>query len=130
MAVERQAAAYDDRCPDRDARSRRIRTAKRDVERALHSREQLQDAIHRADAAAGHAVRRLLDEGLSAVDAAVLVRLSRSQIKRLLRVTAGPSGPGARRSSTGRTSSDASIGEDVDREANGAARSAMTKGNL
>ena len=66
--VDRQVAVYDDVSPERDARSRRIRTAKRDVERALRSRERLQESIRVVDAAAGHAVRRLLDEGLSAVD--------------------------------------------------------------
>ena len=99
--VERQVAVYDDVCPERDARSRRIRTAKRDVERALRSSEQFQESIRTVDAAAGHAIRRLLDEGLTAVDAAVLVRLSRSQIKRLLRLTDRPSEPGTGRSSTG-----------------------------
>jgi glutathione S-transferase len=121
---------HDAVCPEREARSRRIQMAKRDVERALRSREQLQEALRAADAAAGRAIRRLLGEGLTAVDAAVLVRLSRSQIKRLLRVTAGPSGPASNRSSTERRSGGAPKREDVDRELNGAARGATTEGNV
>ena len=97
-ATARQAAPHDAAASERDARSRRIRTAKRDVERALRSREQLQESFRKADAAAGHALRRLLDEGLTAVDAAVLVRLSRSQVKRLLRITADPAKPETGRS--------------------------------
>jgi hypothetical protein len=128
-AIYRHAAAHDDRCPEREARSRRIRTAKRDVERALRSRDQLQEAIHVTDAAAGHAVRLLLDEGLTAVDTAVLLGLSRSQIKRLLRVTADSLEKGSARSSTEQISGGASNVDDVDRE-NGAARSATNGGNV
>ena len=40
-AIDRQTATHGEAASERDARSQRIRTAKRDVERALRSREQL-----------------------------------------------------------------------------------------
>ena len=127
-ATARQAATHDAAALERNERSRRIRTAKRDVERALRSREQLQQSMREADVAAGHALRRLLDEGLTAVDSAVLVRLSRSRVKRLLRLIANPATPRAGRSSTGPAFRGASNGADVNGDTNGATRSATTGG--
>jgi hypothetical protein len=78
-ATARLAAAHD-AAASRDARSRRIRTAERDVDQALRSRDQFHESMREAGAAAGHALRRLLNEGFTAVDWAVLVRLSRCQV--------------------------------------------------
>ena len=127
-AIDRQAAAYHHAGSEREARGRRIRMAKRDVERALRFREQLLESVRTADAAAGDGIRRLLDEGITAVNAAVLVGLSRSQVKRLLRVTAAPAAPTSGRLSTADVTGGASSGGDVDRDTHGAARSATTEG--
>lgn len=77
-ATARQAAAHDAAASERDARSRRIRTAERDVDQARRSRDQFQESMREAGAAAVNALRRLLDEGLTAVDWAVLAQLSLS----------------------------------------------------
>ena len=100
--IDRQVAAYDAHRPERIARDQRIKTSKRDVRKALRTRDRFEQARRSAEVAAGAALRRLLDEGLSVSDAAVLLDLSRSAAKRLARIAAGatrdrhPSGRGRR----------------------------------
>lgn len=98
--IERRVSAHDAQRPDRVARDRRIRSAKRDGRRALRARASAQRAVRAAEAAAGAAVRRLLDEGLSLADAAVLLDLSRSTTRRLARISTGTTGPDPAGSST------------------------------
>lgn len=100
VGIERRVSAHDAQRPDRVARDRRIRSAKREARRALRARASAEQATRVAEVAAGAAVRRLLDEGLSLADTAVLLDLSRSTTKRLGRLSIGTTGPGTSGSST------------------------------
>ena len=101
VGIERRVSAHGAQRPDRVARDRRIRSAKRDARRALRARASAEQAARAAEVAAGAAVRRLLDEGLSQADTAVLLDLSRSTTKRLARISTGTTSPGTAVSSTG-----------------------------
>jgi hypothetical protein len=85
--VERRVAGYAAGRPDQQDRDQRVQDAKRALRRALRARAAAEQARHDADLAAGTALRRLLAEGLSLGDAAVLVDLTPSAAKRLLRLT-------------------------------------------
>jgi hypothetical protein len=71
--------------PDRVRQDRRIKAAVADARKSLRARSAAQRADEAAQARAGAAVRRLLDEGLSLSDVAVLLNLPRNGVKRLMR---------------------------------------------
>ena len=129
--IDRQVAAYDTRRPERLARHQRIRTAKRDVRRSLRTRDRFEQGRRTAEAAAGAALRRLLDEDLSMGDAAVLLDLSRSATKRLERLATGTTDPGSAKSSTDPTDDNATGDHRAHGEHSSTATSGATdEGNL
>ena len=99
--IGRQVAAYDAGRPERVARDQRIQSGKRDARRALRARASAEQARRKADAEAAAAVRRLLGEGLSLSDAAILLALSRSAAKRLARLGSTSTGSATALPSTG-----------------------------
>jgi hypothetical protein len=72
---------------EQELRKQRITSAKRALQRALHARETATVSWAAADRDAALAARRLIAEGLSISDTTVLCRISRSTLRRLLRVT-------------------------------------------
>lgn len=129
--IDRQVAAYDAHRPERIARDERIKTAKRAARRALRARAVADRARQTADARAGAALRRVMDEGLSMSEAAVLLDLSRSAAKRLVRLGTGTTDPWERSSSTEPTD-DRALGDlGAHGEHSGTATSGATnEGNL
>ncbi len=81
--IERRVAVRDQ--PETARRDQRIQAAKRDGRRALRARAAAEQAKSAAEVKAGTALCRLVDQGLSLGDAAVLLVLTRSAAKRLVR---------------------------------------------
>ncbi len=128
--VDRLVAAYDAQRSDRIARDRRITFARQEARRALRARDSAQRAGRAAEVAAGAAIRRLVAEGLPRSDMAVLFGLSRSAVKRLLRVAAEATGHGTASPSTELIDSYPRGAFGAHGEANETARGAMKEGNL
>lgn len=129
--IDRLIAARDAKDPQRMARNQRIKAAVGDARRALRARAAADRAGRAADARAGVAVRRMLDEGLSMSDAAVLLDIPRNAAKRLIRIATQATGPRAAASSTGIT--DGRDSRDVGahgEESSTAISGAMDEGNL
>ena len=83
--LERQVRIHEARDPERVARDKRIKQARREVRRAIRRREALRQEARREDQAASAALQRILDEGMSIQDTAVFCGLSRSAAKRFVR---------------------------------------------
>lgn len=90
--ISRQIRERDANDPVLIARDQRIKVARREARRALRARAAADRAGRAADTAAGAAIARLLDEGLSLSDATVLLDVSRSAAKRLARLATGATG--------------------------------------
>lgn len=126
--VRRQVAAHDARQPEHRAKTQRIATATRDARLALRVRDRADRARRTAEDAAGTAVRRLLDEGVSRSAAADVLEVSRSTVTRLLWLTAHSPAPHASRCSTDRTDEPAHHSSGTDGDTGTATDGAKSEG--
>lgn len=91
--IRRQVAAHEAQQPEHRAKTQRIAAATREARRALRVRDRAELAGRTAEDAAGTAIRRLLDQGVSRSAAADVLEVSRSTVTRLLRLTAHSPAP-------------------------------------
>ena len=124
--IDRLIAEREATDPRQVARNQRLKAATRDARKALRAKAVAARAGESAEASAGAAVGRLMDEGLSVSDAAVLLDLSRSAVKRLARLATGTTGPGSAESSTDPMGDSAPGDSDADGEDSSTAVSGVT----